>query len=162
MKPSRANSHQFPTLTVCRMCSEERVTDKSESLCRDRYSVFAKSAPALRRVERLMPVYHIDASTPVDTCSNDIASALIEHRRRRSQSPLRRPAPTNSSHSFGSHARTTSSSSSSPTGVTPWWASWSTWLGAPMGGDSSSSSSSRNHKDSSSRSGWPPHGVVWS
>lgn len=139
---------------------EERVTDKSESLCRDRYSVFVKSAPALRRVERLMPVYHIDASTPVDTCSNDIASALIEHRRKRSQSPLRRPAQTPSPLSFGSHACTTSSSGSSPTIVTPWWATWSTWLGAPMGGDRSSSS--HNHTDSSSRSGWPPHGVVWS
>ena len=93
-------------------------------LCRDRFAVFARSVTALHRVERFMDVYHIDASSPMDACSHDIASALIEHRAKRSQSPLctsgaaiQQPAPQPLPAPIYS------------TAVSSWWESWSTWFG---------------------------------
>ena len=129
-------------------CREERITDQSPDLCRDRFAVFARSMPALARVENLMKVYHIDASSPVETCSYDIASALIEHRTEQSQASdgtsaapgqqkVSPPAPVESS------------------GVSQWWAAWSKWLGF------SAAESQKHRVVLRHGGGWTPQGVVW-
>jgi hypothetical protein len=61
-------------------CREERDTDKSERLCRERYSVYADSLSELAVIEKMMPVYTVDAGDSMEICRHRIASALVRHR----------------------------------------------------------------------------------
>lgn len=129
------------------VCREERITDQSATLCRERFAVFAKSMPALTRMERLMNVYHIDASGPADNCSYDVASALIQHREQHVQSAPHK----------GTFQNQWRVAPFEGVAVSPWWATWPKWFAGAQVEDQA-----RKHGGVVlNRGGWAPHGVVW-
>lgn len=127
---------------------EERITDQSPQLCRDRFAVFARSMPALARVESLMKVYHIDASSPMETCSYEIASALIEHRSEQSQS-------SNGTSGAPAQQKESLQAPIESSGVSQWWAACSKWLGFSTEEFQTPRVVLRHG------GGWTPQGVVW-
>lgn len=73
-----------------RGCRAVRETDSCESLCRERYDVYAAALPHVMGLAQHVPTIHIDASGSVEEAQASARAALATHRGARRNRELRR------------------------------------------------------------------------